>query len=126
MALPRFDKATDDRKPAEAWPVVAAPVDVVLFEGWCVGARPDPDPARLAQPINALEAEADPDGVWRRRIEAALAGPYQGLSPYSAASFACASGNRRSKRPRAWASRRTDRCRAPSSPSSRATTRPLR
>jgi D-glycerate 3-kinase len=31
--LPRFDKGTDERLPTEAWPAVASPVDVVLFEG---------------------------------------------------------------------------------------------
>jgi D-glycerate 3-kinase len=76
--LPRFDKASDDRAPVEGWPVVAGPVDVVLFEGWCVGARPEP-PAALAKPVNALERERDPDGTWRAYVNAALAGPYRGL-----------------------------------------------
>jgi D-glycerate 3-kinase len=76
--LPRFDKASDDRAPVDAWPVVAGPVDVVLFEGWCVGARPEPAEA-LAAPLNALERERDPDGVWRFYVNAALAGPYRAL-----------------------------------------------
>src|SRR5512139_4056281 len=42
VALPRFDKAADTRRPTAEWEVVEAPVDVVLFEGWCVGARPQP------------------------------------------------------------------------------------
>lgn len=77
-ALPRFDKARDDRAPVDAWPLVAGPVDVVLFEGWCVGARPEP-PEALARPLNALERERDPDGVWRAHVNAALAGPYRAL-----------------------------------------------
>jgi D-glycerate 3-kinase len=77
-ALPRFDKASDDRAPVDAWPVVAGPVDVVLFEGWCVGARPEP-PQALAAPLNALERERDPDGTWRAYVNAALAGPYRAL-----------------------------------------------
>lgn len=77
-ALPRFDKAQDTRKPREAWDVVEGPVDVVLFEGWCVGARPQ-DPADLEAPVNALERERDPEGVWRRHANDALAGPYQTL-----------------------------------------------
>jgi D-glycerate 3-kinase len=77
-ALPRFDKASDDRAPAGAWPVVSGPVDVVLFEGWCVGARPEP-PEALARPVNALERERDPHGVWRAHVNAALAGPYRAL-----------------------------------------------
>jgi D-glycerate 3-kinase len=77
-ALPRFDKASDDRAPAETWPIVAGPVDVVLFEGWCVGARPEP-PEALAAPVNALERERDADGTWRAYVNAAVAGPYRGL-----------------------------------------------
>jgi D-glycerate 3-kinase len=77
-AVPRFDKGTDDRRAPADWDVVAGPVDVILFEGWCVGARPQPD-AALAQPINELERTRDPDGVWRRYANAALAGSYQHL-----------------------------------------------
>ena len=77
-ALPRFDKALDDRLPPAAWDRVPAGVQVVIFEGWCVGARPQAE-AALAQPVNALERDDDPDGVWRRYVNAALAGPYQAL-----------------------------------------------
>lgn len=77
-ALPRFDKAADDRAPVETWPVVEGPVDVVLLEGWSVGARPEPAEA-LAAPVNALERERDPDGTWRAYVNAALAGPYRAL-----------------------------------------------
>jgi D-glycerate 3-kinase len=77
-ALPRFDKASDDRAPADAWPRVDGPVDVVLFEGWCVGARPEPAEA-LAAPVNVLERERDPDRTWRSYVNAALAGPYRAL-----------------------------------------------
>lgn len=73
-AVPRFDKATDDRT---ATSVVSGPVDVVLLEGWCVGAIPQPD-ADLAAPVNSLERELDPDGVWRRFANDAL-GAYQPL-----------------------------------------------
>jgi D-glycerate 3-kinase len=78
VALPTFDKASDDRRPPDQWPHIQTPIDVVLFEGWCVGARPQAS-AALAIPINALEAEEDPTGRWRASVEAALAGPYQTL-----------------------------------------------
>lgn len=77
-AIPRFDKATDDRRPPADWDVVAGPVDAILFEGWCVGARPQSADA-LAAPVNELERTRDPDGAWRRYANAALAGPYQAL-----------------------------------------------
>lgn len=76
--VPRFDKGADDRWPHAAWPILEGPADVVVFEGWCVGARPQPL-AALARPVNALERERDPGGVWRAYVNAALAGPYRAL-----------------------------------------------
>ena len=78
IALPRFDKAADDRAPRETWPVFEGPADVVLLEGWCLGARPQGG-AALAAPVNALERDEDPDGAWRGFIDDALAGPYRAL-----------------------------------------------
>ena len=72
VRLPRFDKALDDRAAESVWPSVEPPLDVLLFEGWCVGARPE-EAAMLATPINALEAEEDDDGIWRRAANDALA-----------------------------------------------------
>jgi D-glycerate 3-kinase len=76
--MPRFDKASDDRAPESEWLRIEGPADVILFEGWCVGARPQP-PAALRRPINALERERDSEGIWRRYVNEALAGPYQTL-----------------------------------------------
>lgn len=78
VTLPRFDKATDDPAPEAEWTTLDGPLDVLIFEGWCVGARPQAE-AVLAEPVNALEAERDPDGVWRRQVNAALGGPYADL-----------------------------------------------
>lgn len=78
VRLPRFDKARDEPLPLADWPVFEGPADVVIFEGWCLGARPDPL-AVASAPINTLEREHDPDGTWRAAVEAALAGPYQDL-----------------------------------------------
>lgn len=78
VAVPRFDKQRDDRVPQQQWPLVVAPVDIVLFEGWCVGASPQPASA-LATPVNRLEAEEDADCRWRTHVNAALAGEYAAL-----------------------------------------------
>lgn len=77
-SLPRFDKARDDRAPASDWAGASADTRLLILEGWCVGARPQPE-AALAKPVNALERDEDPDGLWRRFANAALAGPYQHL-----------------------------------------------
>ena len=76
--LPRFDKSRDDRAPRERWEKIEQPLDVLLFEGWCVGARPQ-SPQALVDPINALERDEDRDGRWRAYVNAALAGPYRPL-----------------------------------------------
>lgn len=78
LRLPRFDKASDDRAPEARWPEIANAADVVLFEGWCIGARPQNE-AELIAPINSLERDEDPDCTWRRHVNAALAGPYAAL-----------------------------------------------
>ncbi len=76
--IPRFDKVTDDRAPAADWERFDGPADVILLEGWCIGARPQSE-AALIEPVNALERDEDPAGVWRRYANAALAGPYRAL-----------------------------------------------
>lgn len=76
--LPRFDKLADDRVAETAWTRVRGRVDLVLFEGWCVGARPEDD-AALAMPINALERDEDRDGRWRRHCNDALRRDYPAL-----------------------------------------------
>lgn len=78
LRLPRFDKACDDRAPEAGWPAITAPIDVLLFEGWCMAAAPQ-TPADLAAPINTLEADEDADGAWRAYVNAALEGPYRAL-----------------------------------------------
>jgi D-glycerate 3-kinase len=78
IALPRFYKATDDPAPPETRPRFQGPAEVVIFEGWCVGARPQPREA-LRAPINALERDEDPDGRWRSFVNTALAAAYPPL-----------------------------------------------
>jgi len=72
-ALPRFDKIADDRLPESQWPVERA--DLVLLEGWFLKVPPQPE-AELAEPLNALERNEDPDGTWRRWSNAALGRDY--------------------------------------------------
>ncbi len=76
LDLPRFDKGTDERRPAPQH--VPGPVDVLLFEGWCVGCRPQAD-EELLDPVNALERDEDPDGVWRSVANLWLRGEYRAL-----------------------------------------------
>jgi D-glycerate 3-kinase len=71
VSLPVFDKLADDRLPPQHWRRFAR-IDVLILEGWCIGARPQPA-ALLAEPINALEDAEDPHAIWRNHVNQALA-----------------------------------------------------
>ena len=75
VCLPVFDKRRDDRLAPQHWRRLDR-IDVLILEGWCIGARAQPA-ALLAAPINRLEANEDQDARWRTHINQALAGSYQ-------------------------------------------------
>lgn len=100
-ALPSFDKAADERQAPEDWQRHQGSTDVVLLEGWCIGARPQRDDA-LADPINELEKNEDSDGRWRQYVNSQLAADYARLFNsfdlklmLRAPSFACVHGWRK-------------------------------
>jgi len=76
--LPRFDKLGDDRLPASAWTRPSRPLDLLVFEGWCLATPAEADDA-LREPLNALERDEDQQGIWRRWCNAALARHYPPL-----------------------------------------------
>ncbi len=76
--VPLFDKASDDRL---ATTRSLAPPDIVILEGWCWGASPQPE-AALLQPVNTLEQTRDKDGVWRRYVNGRLAQEYRQIFGY--------------------------------------------
>lgn len=75
VAIPRFDKSVDDRHPRAAWPVLAAPVDLIVLEGWCLSVPAQPE-SQLQQPINTLEAQEDCEGSWRRHVNRSIRDDY--------------------------------------------------
>ncbi len=83
IALPRFDKPTDNPLPRKEWPMLSArhnrpAADIVILEGWCLGATPQ-SASELALACNSLEREEDSDGHWRGFVNEKLAGDYQSL-----------------------------------------------
>ena len=74
--IPAFDKSRDDRVPRDQWPVFGGRAEVILLEGWCLDARPEKDSA-LDDPINRLEANEDPDSLWRSYVNDQLKGEYR-------------------------------------------------
>ena len=73
--IPDFDKRGDDRRPVEDWRVFRGRPSAILIDAWCLGALPE-DAAVLAEPVNALEADHDPDSGWRRAVNGFVGGPY--------------------------------------------------
>ena len=87
---PSFDKGADDRRPDSHSVVIPADLDILIFEGWCLGAEPAAA-ADLVAPINRLERTCDQDGTWRRAVNDALAGACQDLfSRFDFLVFLCA------------------------------------
>lgn len=78
VGVPIFDKSLDDRLPESECRQVAAGVDILLLEGWCVGCVAQ-GREELAPALNRLEAEEDPDSGWRRYVNQRLAADYAQL-----------------------------------------------
>lgn len=78
MQIPMFDKAKDTREPRAVWPICEGSIDFIIFEGWCVGARPQCE-AALKTPLNSLEENEDKNGTWRKRVNRHLEEAYQTL-----------------------------------------------
>lgn len=78
LPIPRFDKAVDDRCKPETFDQVSGPVDIIILEGWCIGASAQPASA-LTEPVNTLEEHQDANGQWRDYVNQQLAADYQSL-----------------------------------------------
>ena len=78
LKLPKFNKANDDRYKKKHWYKLKSRPDVVIFEGWCVGAKPQ-SLRLLKKPINALEKAYDKRLKWRRFVNLQLKTNYNKL-----------------------------------------------
>ena len=78
LKLPKFNKANDDRYKKKHWYKLKSRPDVVIFEGWCVGAKPQ-SLRLLKKPINALEKAYDKNLKWRRFVNLQLKTNYKKL-----------------------------------------------
>ena len=78
LHLPRFDKFNDDRSSKDKWLYVNDKIDIIILEGWCVGAKPQKD-YELKKPINSLEEKYDSKAIWRTYSNDQLKNKYQSL-----------------------------------------------
>jgi D-glycerate 3-kinase len=74
--IPVFSKALDDRLPENEWVKFSGKPDVIIFEGWCVGAGRI-NPNELEHPINELERKHDKKAIYRNFINEQLESDYK-------------------------------------------------
>ena len=78
IKLPKFNKAVDDRFDKKNWYDLKRRPDVVIFEGWCVGAKPEKNNT-LKKIINSMERSKDQKQIWRKYVNQQLKSKYKNL-----------------------------------------------
>ena len=78
LKLPKFNKAVDERYKQNLWYKIKSKPDVVIFEGWCVGAKSQ-NFRQLRKPINSLERIQDQTFKWRQYVNYQLETKYKKL-----------------------------------------------
>ena len=78
IKLPTFNKAIDDRFSKKYWYDLRDKPDVIIFEGWCVGARSEKD-MTLKKSLNYLEKANDQKLIWRKYVNQQLKSKYKKL-----------------------------------------------
>ena len=81
VRIPKFDKSIDDRFKLQFWQKILKKPDIIIFEGWCVGAKPQKK-KDLIVPINVLEKEKDKKGIWRKYVNNELKKNYKKIFKY--------------------------------------------
>ena len=75
ILIPKFNKGIDDRISKTKWLRVDKKPNIVIFEGWCVGAEPQKKKDLLV-PINELEKSKDKKKIWRNKVNQELKKKY--------------------------------------------------
>ena len=76
VLIPVFDKSRDDRAPKRRWKKIYEQPNIIIFEGWCVGAKPQKKEA-LKKPVNILEKKEDSKLIWRNKVNNELKNEYK-------------------------------------------------
>jgi D-glycerate 3-kinase len=78
LRLPVFDKSVDDRAGAGRFRRPDTVPQIIVVEGWCVGAMPQAQ-TELTTAINEFERIKDPDSRWREQVHHAWHVMYDAL-----------------------------------------------
>jgi len=73
---PKFSKILDDRLKKKYWFNINERPEIVIFEGWCIGAKSQLN-SSIVKPINILEKREDKDMVWREYVNKKLKNEYK-------------------------------------------------
>ena len=76
VLIPKFDKLTDDRFKKNKWQKIKNPPHLIVFEGWCVGARHQKN-IELKKPLNLIERKYDSGFKWRKTVNNSLKNQYK-------------------------------------------------
>ena len=76
LLIPKFDKSIDDRSKKFKWQKIKKRPDIVILEGWCVGATHQKE-SDLKKPLNSIEKKFDRKLIWRRKVNYYLKNQYK-------------------------------------------------
>ncbi len=76
LLIPKFDKSIDDRSKKFKWQKIKKRPDIVILEGWCVGATHQKE-SDLKKPLNSIEKKFDQKLIWRRKVNYYLKNQYK-------------------------------------------------
>ena len=76
LLIPKFDKSIDDRSKKYKWQKIKKRPDIVILEGWCVGATHQKE-SDLKKPLNSIEKKFDQKLIWRRKVNYYLKNQYK-------------------------------------------------
>ena len=76
IKLPKFNKSIDDRSKKNYWHNINKRPEIIILEGWCVGAKPQII-SSLRKPVNILERHEDKDLIWRKYANEKLKKEYK-------------------------------------------------
>jgi len=78
VLIPKFDKSIDDRSKKNKWQKIKKPPHLIIFEGWCVGAKHQKN-TELKKPLNLIERKHDGDLIWRKTVNNSSKNHYKKL-----------------------------------------------
>ena len=76
VLVPRFDKSIDDRFQKRKWQKIKTGPNIIIFEGWCLGAKHQRN-SEVKKPINIIERKYDAKYKWRKKVNKYLKNQYK-------------------------------------------------